>query len=160
RIDEARAVAPDPRQIRRDVEGELELAAFAGRLEGADRLFDDRAWIVLLELEDAASALHSAPIEQPIDEGLEPGPFLVQRLDAAVFVACVAPPNRERFGEHADRRERSAELVRYLGDEIGLELGQIALTAEKDPDEDDPGRQRAAERQHEDPHQEVIASLA
>src|SRR5262249_40501739 len=51
-------------------------------------------------------------------------------------------------------------LVRDLRDEVGLELGQIALAPQEHPDEDDTRRERSAEREDQDPHEQVEARLA
>jgi pyrimidine-nucleoside phosphorylase len=49
--------------------------------------------------------------------------------------------------------------VRHLRDEIGLELGQIALSVQEDPDQDDARHEGAREGQHQNADQNVVPSF-
>ena len=84
----------------------------------------------------------------------------VQRLDAFVLGRSVAAAQRQGLGEQPDRRERRAQLVRYLGDEVALQARQIGFAPHEHPDQDDSGHHCAAQREHQNPHQRLNLRLS
>ena len=111
------------------------LAPLAHRLERLDGRFDDLAGVGLALDEAAPAALHPPPFEQAVDERLQAQALFAERIDASILELGIAAAQAQRLGEHADRGERSAQLVRHLGDEVALELGQVGLAPHEDPDE-------------------------
>src|ERR1044071_1348388 len=112
---------------------ELDASPLAHRLERLNGRFDDFTRVGLAFDEHAATALHSTPFEQPIDERLQPHALLTESVDAAVFELGIAAAQAKGLGEHTDRRERRAQLVRHFRDEVALQLGEVGLAPNEDP---------------------------
>src|SRR5688572_21994612 len=101
--------------------------------EGFDRGRNDRSQVGFAQSKFAAPALHSAPVQQPIDEFLQTSTFTCQALDAFVFGYFIATSQRECLGKQANGRERRSELVRNLRHEVALQARKIRLATHENP---------------------------
>ena len=83
------------------------------------------AHVGLAEVVFLASGLDTGEVENVVDERGQP--FALFADDAVVlliFFRAGEPPHLQRLGVEADQRKRRAQLVRNVGNEIGLQPGQ------------------------------------
>src|SRR5947208_741512 len=97
--------------------------------------------VVGLALEHLAAALQARPVEELFDHAGEALRFARELVEAFLLLGSLHPALAQRLGEETHAGQRGAELVRDVGDEVGLQAGELVGPAhlpdgepETDPD--------------------------
>ena len=112
-------VVPDPDRDARIAEGDVDAPAAGGAARLFDRRFDGGAQVIRPEVEQDEPRIELRQLEQVLGEPVETLDLLGARLEE--FVAClrvVTGAFAQQLVERPEGRQRRAELVRHIGQEV------------------------------------------
>ena len=112
-----------------DVDGEREVMARQAVRKGVHRFARERAEVDMLELV-AAILLHAREFEHALHQRRQPRRFGADGVEIlAELLGRSDAVHLQRLGGRAQQRQRRLELMRDVGHEVGLHLGELRRSA-------------------------------